>query len=125
MPFENDLGVRVTRKHKDGVTVECPIRPALLNTDGMLHGGVAAAIVDEAAWHAIQHHFQCERSCTTTELKINYLLPIRGSKVIGRVVLLRAGKTLCVSRVDLFDERKRLAGVALVTYMLLAPRTGS
>ncbi len=117
--FEHDLGVRVIRKHKDGVTVAVRLRPGLLNSQGVLHGGVTASIADEAAWHAIIHHFREERPCTTTELKVNYLRPIAGGKATARAYLLRAGKTLCVSRVDIFDEKQRMAGTAIVTYMLL------
>jgi uncharacterized protein (TIGR00369 family) len=119
MAFEHLLAARVTRKHRDGVSVTLPLRPDLLNSQGVLHGGAIASLVDEAAWYAIRHHFQEERRCTTTELKVNYLRPIAGKKAVARAVLLRAGRTLCVTRVDVFDEEKRLAATAIVTYMLL------
>jgi uncharacterized protein (TIGR00369 family) len=120
MPFENQLHPRVSRKHKDGVTVHVDLQPAFLNTQGVLHGGITAAIADEAAWHAIENkHGYGARKSTTTELKVNYLRPIAGKKVIARAVLVRAGRTLCVSRVDIFDDKKNLAAIAIVTYMLL------
>jgi len=59
---------------------------------------------------------------TTTELKVNYLRPIAGKKVIARVYVLRAGKTLSVTRVDLLDAQRRLSAIAIVTYMLLPPK---
>ena len=96
------------------------MRPGLLNSQGVLHGGVTASVVDEAAWYAIRHHFRDQRLSTTAELKINYLLPIAGKKLTARAYLLRAGKNLCVSRVDVFNEQRRLAAAAIVTYMLLA-----
>jgi acyl-coenzyme A thioesterase PaaI-like protein len=37
----------------------------------------------------------------------------------ARAYALRAGKTLFVSRVDMFDTQKRLSAVSVVTYMLL------
>ncbi|MGI8746584.1 MAG: PaaI family thioesterase [Bryobacteraceae bacterium] len=120
MAFEHDLGLRVVRKHKDGVTVELTLRPELLNSNGVLHGGITASVVDEAAWYAIRYHFDDQRPATTAELKINYLLPIAGKKLTARAYLLRAGKQLCVSRVDVLDEKRRLAAAAIVTYMLLA-----
>lgn len=120
MAFEHDLALRVSRKHRDGVTVELLLRPELLNSQGVLHGGVTASVVDEAAWYAIRHHFKDHRPSTTAELKINYLLPIAGKKLTARAYLLRAGKNLCVSRVDVFNEQRRLAAAAIVTYMLLA-----
>ena len=109
----------MVRKHRDGVTVEVRLEPGLLNSHGVLHGGVAASIADEAAWHAMHSHFGKHRRSTTTELKVNYLRPIVGNKVVARAYLVRAGRTLCVSRVDLFDSAKRLGALAIVTYMLL------
>ncbi len=119
MAFENDLGLVVSRKHRDGVSVTLKVRPELLNGNGVMHGGVIASLADEAAWYAIRNHFTEERKCTTTELKVNYLRPIRGKKATGRAFLLRAGKTLCVIRVDVFDDERRLAATSIVTYLLL------
>jgi acyl-coenzyme A thioesterase PaaI-like protein len=42
-----------------------------------------------------------------------------GEKAIARAYLVRAGKTLCVSRIDIFDDARNLAAIAIVTYMLL------
>jgi len=112
MAFEDTLAIRVVRKHKDGVTVSCTLRPEYVNSQGVLHGGVIASIADEAA-------YQGRHNATTSELKVNYLRPIPMSKVLARAYALRAGKTLFVSRVDIFDAEKRLAAVGIVTYMLL------
>lgn len=119
MPFENNLNLRVAEKHDDGVTVEFDLLPQYLNSQGSLHGGVTASLADEAAWHAIEHHFGKPTKCTTTELKVNYLRPITGDKAIARAYLVRAGKTLCVSRIDIFDDTNQLAAIAIVTYILL------
>jgi acyl-CoA thioesterase len=120
LPFEQHLKLRVARKHSDGVTVHLTLEPEFLNASGNLHGGITAAIADEAAWHALENRsgYGTKRS-TTTELKVNYLRPIVGKKVIARAYLVRAGRTLCVSRVDIFDEKKNLSAIAIVTYMLL------
>jgi len=120
MAFEHSLALRVVRKHRDGVTVQFPLESAFLNTNGVLHGGVIASIADEAAWHALIHAHQAHRNMTTTELKVNYLRPMAGDKVLARAYVLRAGKTLGVTRVDLFDAHRRLSAVAVVTYMLLS-----
>jgi uncharacterized protein (TIGR00369 family) len=120
MSFEQQLNLRVARKHSDGVTLQFDLLPGYLNSHGVLHGGVTASLADEAAWHALEnHHGYGKRKSTTTELKVNYLRPIAGKKVTARAVLVRAGKNLCVSRVDIFDEKKKLAAIAIVTYMLL------
>src|SRR5260370_1117107 len=120
MVFENTLNLRVARKHVDGVTVHFALLPQYLNSQGVLHGGVTASLADEAAWHAIENHLGYgEREATTTERQVNHLRPIGGKTVIARAHLVRAGQTLCVSRIDIFDEKKKLAAIATVTYMLL------
>ena len=121
MTFEDTLSVKPVRKHKDGVTCEMAIRPELMNPSGILHGGVIASIADEAAWHALVHQYgePAGRKCTTTELKVNYLRPITGKKTTARAVIVKAGRTLCVMRIDIFGADKRLAALATVTYMLL------
>jgi len=120
MPFENNLNLRVAEKHDDGVTMEFDLLPHYLNSQGSLHGGVTASIADEAAWHAIENKFGYGvRRSTTTELKVNYLRPIAGNRVTARAHLVRAGQTLCVTRIDIFDEKKNLAAIGIVTYMLL------
>jgi acyl-CoA thioesterase len=120
MAFEHQLNLTVTEKHEDGVTIHFDLLPQYLNSSGVMHGGITASLADEAAWHAIETYFGYGvRKSTTTELKVNYLRPIGGSKVSARAHLVRAGKTLCVSRVDIFDENKNLAAIGIVTYMLL------
>ncbi len=120
MAFENQLNLKLARKHEDGVTVHFELLPQYLNSSGNLHGGITASLADEAAWHAVENRFGYgAKKSTTTELKVNYLRPIVGKRVIARAHLVRAGKTLCVSRVDIFDEKKNLSAIAIVTYMLL------
>jgi acyl-CoA thioesterase len=118
--FENTLGLKMVRKHKDGVTLELPIRPDLLNGVGVMHGGVLASIADEAAWHTILHGLGVkDRNMTTNELKVNYVRPIAGRKMYARGYVVKLGKTLCVTRIDVLDEKKRLGALAIVAYMLL------
>ena len=119
IPFNHLLGIRIVRQHRDGVTLECVLRDELRNYSGVMHGGVTATVADVAVGMAITNHFQGRRRATTAEMKLNYFLPIVEGKLIARSHLIRIGSTLVVGRVDLFDSRKRLAGAALVTYMLL------
>ena len=119
MPFNQLIGLRVRRIHADGVSIECGMRDDLKNTAGAMHGGVAATLADAAVGIALASHFGGRRPCTTTELKVNYLRPILRGKLVARSHLVRVGKTLCVGRVEMSDSDRKLAAVAIVTYMLL------
>jgi acyl-CoA thioesterase len=119
MPFNNMLGVRVLRKHNDGVTIGCELRDDLRNGAGVLHGGVTATLADVAVGFAVANHFGATRRATTVELKINYLRPIAHGRINARARLLRVGSNLVVGSVDIKDSAGKLAASALVTYMLL------
>jgi uncharacterized protein (TIGR00369 family) len=119
MPFNKALGLRIARTHRDGVTIEIPMRDDLRNLAGVMHGGVSATIADAAVGIAITHHFSGRRPCTTVEMKINYFRPISEGKVIARSKLLRVGNHLIVGNVELRDNRRNLTGFAVATYMLL------
>lgn len=118
IPFNAHVGLRLAQLHADGVTVECSLRPELLNAAGVLHGGVTATLVDVAVGVALTRHLGRPRAATTVEMKLNYLRPVAGGKVSARSYLLKVGSTLCSSRVDVFDSDENMVAVALVTYML-------
>jgi len=119
MPFNKLVGIRVVSRHSDGVIVACSMRDQLRNSAGVMHGGVFTTVADVAMGVGLANHFGGRRSVTTTDLKINYLRPIQDGKLIARSHLLRIGRRLCVGRVDMFDTKRQLVGVAIVTYMLL------
>ncbi|MDE3110501.1 MAG: PaaI family thioesterase [Acidobacteriota bacterium] len=120
--FASHLGVRLAALHRDGLTVECSVRQELLNSAEMLHGGVHATLADVAAGVALHYLLGSHRPITTVEMKINYFRPVAGGRVFARAHFLRMGATICVARVDIFDDRKKPIGAAVVTYMILANR---
>ena len=119
VPFNTLLGMRLYRIHRDGVTIECPLRDDLRNSAGAAHGGVTAAMADAAVGIAINRRSGGKRRITTVELKINYFRPVREGRIFARSHLLRIGSTLCVGSVDFTDEQARAIGTAIVTYMFV------
>ena len=119
LPFNNLVGLRATAIHPEGVTLECPVRPELLNAHRTLHGGVYGTIADAAVGMSIFAHFDGKRLATTVEMKVNYFLPVVKGKIIARAHLRRIGSSLAIGQVDLTDSKGKLVGIAIVTYKLL------
>ena len=57
VPFAMLLGIKLTSVHRDGVTIECALRPELTNSAAVAHGGVAATLADAAVGVALNRHF--------------------------------------------------------------------
>src|ERR1700733_10617088 len=91
VPFAVLLGIKLTRLHRDGVTIECAVRRTLTNSYAVAHGGVAATLADAAVGLALNRHFGGGRPVTTVELKINYFLPAKDGRIFARARLLRMG----------------------------------
>jgi uncharacterized protein (TIGR00369 family) len=119
IPYNTLLGIELYKAHRDGVTLRIKVRKELLNSNGVLHGGVNASIADAAVGVAIQYHFKGTRTISTVEMKVNYFRPVAEGTLYARAHLLRIGATLCIGRVDLTDTKKNLVGVAIVTYIFL------
>ncbi len=117
--FEKRLGLRPGPVRKNGVTCTLRLEPWMFNGAGVVHGGLLASVADEAAWHAIKAGFPERTAMTTSELKVDYLRPVKGARLIARASVLKLGRMLCVSRVEILDETRKLAVHATVTYALL------
>ena len=50
VPFATLLGIKLTRVHRDGVTIECALRPELTNSFAVAHGGVEPTDALLGAW---------------------------------------------------------------------------
>jgi acyl-CoA thioesterase len=123
--FNRLIGFELVRVHRDGLTIQCQVRPDLLNSAGNVHGGVTASLADVAVGSALQHHFGGARRFTTVELKINYFRPVTEGRLRARSRLVRIGSRICVGQVDISDGHRRSVGLAIVTYMLLDDPTAA
>jgi uncharacterized protein (TIGR00369 family) len=81
--FNHLLGFELVRMHRDGLTIQCRLRPELMNSAGSLHGGVSASIADAAVGCALHRHFAGARRFTTIEMKVNYFRPVTEGRLLG------------------------------------------
>lgn len=118
MPFNHHLGLKVTRMYKDGLTLECELRPELQNGHGTLHGGVTATLVDAAIGMGIIA-LAGGRPAGTVELKVNFLRPGVEGKFRCRSRILKAGKTLAFGEAVVRDHQGHVLATGTATYIYL------
>jgi uncharacterized protein (TIGR00369 family) len=94
------LGARVSRLAPGECDIELPFRAELTQQHGYFHGGIIGTISDSAGGYAAYTLMPDDSSVLTVEYKMNLLAPGDGDKLIARGKVLRAGRTLVVTRVD-------------------------
>lgn len=97
------LGTEVTRLDAEGVALELSLRDDLKQQSGFAHGGVVSYLADNALTFA--GGVALGAAVVTVEMKINYLRPAVGERLIARAAIVSAGKTLAVTRCDVYALR--------------------
>lgn len=82
------------------------------------HGGLLMTVADMAACFAVMTLTGPDQVMTTTDMNIRFLAPCL-SEVRAVATVIKAGRLLCPSNVELFDANGKQVAVAQVTYMRL------
>ncbi len=96
------------------------------NVRGVGHGGVVAALVDVAMGTAAGggNYDTRKRLVATQELKVNYLAPAKGDRLIATAKVVRAGSRAIVVTCDVVTDTGVHCATALGTFMTRRVATG-
>ena len=119
------LGARIARVGPGEVDIELPFRGELTQQHGYIHAGVVGTILDSACGYAALCLMPSGAAVLTAEYKVNLLSPAAGELFVARGKVMKAGKTLIVSRADAFaiqDGREKIIATMLATIMTIRDR---
>ncbi|MFM2318379.1 MAG: hypothetical protein RLZZ215_1000 [Pseudomonadota bacterium] len=86
---------------EQGVTeIHLPHWQGIEQQHGFIHGGVVGMIADSAAGYAAMTMIPASASVLTVEFKMNLLAPADGEQLIARGQIVRAGRTLIVTKAE-------------------------
>lgn len=89
---------------------------------GLVHGGVVGMVADSAAGYAAMSIVAATASVLTVEYKINLVAPADGEKLIARGHVVRRGKTLIVTKAEVFavkEGKETLCALMQQTIMVM------
>jgi uncharacterized protein (TIGR00369 family) len=115
------LGIRTVEVGPGTMTAELDIRPDLLNPFGSAHGGTLAALADHVLGAVLYPLIPRGAWAATTELKLNFLAPIRTGILRARSEVISLTRRTAVVRIDATNEG-RLVGAAQGTVTISAPK---
>ncbi|MBK8185326.1 MAG: PaaI family thioesterase [Candidatus Competibacteraceae bacterium] len=96
------IGATMERVEPGAVDIALPYRDDLTQQHAFLHGAVTTAIADSAAGYAALSLMPAGSEVLSIEFKINLLRPATGPRFIAEGRVVKAGKTITVSRADVF-----------------------
>jgi uncharacterized protein (TIGR00369 family) len=97
-------------------------RDDLVQFFGHFHGGVIAALADQAAGIAVTSGLPKGKIGVTVEIKVNFLAPADGNELIARAKTLKMSGSIGVATVEVFtkdDKSERLCAFCTATMRAL------
>jgi uncharacterized protein (TIGR00369 family) len=120
-PFNLFLGLTVVKADPVGqeITMRSPMRPEFERRPGskQWHGGVIASVIDTVGDFAVG--MMVGRGLPTVNFRVDYLRPAVDTALVAVSRVRRAGKSVGVADVDVFDEKGALLAIGRGTYSTL------
>jgi len=120
-PFAQFLGLAVTSADPatQEVTMRTPMRAEFERRPGskQWHGGVIASVIDTVGDFAVG--MMVGRGLPTVNFRVDYLKPAVDTALVAVSRVRRAGKSVGVADVDVFDEKGALLAIGRGTYSTL------
>lgn len=118
------LGAQIESVAPGRVVITLPRRAEVTQQNGFIHAGATSAIADSAGGYATLTLCPADSDVLTVEYKINLLAPAVGERLeaVGEVV--KAGRTLTVTSLDVHavrDGSRTLVATGQQTVMCLRP----
>jgi uncharacterized protein (TIGR00369 family) len=112
------IGASLTRVEPGEVEIALPWREDLTQQKGFIHGGILGMIADSACGYAAYSLMPASASLVTVEYKINILAPAK-TDLVARGQVIRPGRTLTVTRAEVYDARGTHVASMQQTLMML------
>src|SRR5258708_11912758 len=105
------------------IEISLPYRADLAQQNGFVHAGIITTIADSACGYAAYSLMPAGSDVLAVEFKVNLLRPARGEKFVAHAEVIKPGRTLTVTRADVFgitsDCRPELIATMLGTMIRL------
>jgi uncharacterized protein (TIGR00369 family) len=112
------IGARLSIVEPGYTEVTLAYRDDLTQQKAYIHGGILGMIADSACGYAAYSLMPASASLVTVEYKINILAPAK-TDLVARGQVIRPGRTLTVTRAEVYDARGTHVASMQQTLMML------
>ena len=121
--FMSLIGAVLEEAPAGSCRIRLPFRPDLCQQHGFFHGGLIGTLADNAGGFAAASLVAAGVEVLTVEYKLNIIAPGEGDALVAVGTVIKNGRSLIITRVDVFAERageQTLCAIAQQTIMPLA-----
>lgn len=119
LPFSQLIGMKLVDLERGRAVISIEMRDDLKQPNGILHGGVTAALIDTAMAFAVRTHLDPTEPTATIDLTVHYLRPHSSGTVTCKANVIRAGRRIFTVSADVLNETGKLIATAVSTYTRL------
>jgi len=125
-PLREFLGMSITDDGGGNAHAEVVTGPAHHNPHGYVHGAVVFTMVDTSMGAAVMGILGAGQTCSTIDLDLRFLRPVRGGRLSAATTVVKAGRTLVHLESRVTDDDGRLVATATSVFAVIgeaAPQT--
>ncbi len=118
--FMDFIGAQLVAVEPGYCEIHLPYHQNLSQQHAYFHGGVIGTIADTCGGYAAYTLMPVNASILTVEYKLNFTAPGNGRLLICRGQVIKPGRTLTISKADVFVVKEgveKLCATALITLM--------
>lgn len=114
--FERHLGVQVAEVRPGRATLFIEVAPFHLNGNGTLHGGVYAALIDNAMGFAVAALAQVR--IATTQMNVHFLAPISAGRITCTAAVLHRTRRTATAEAQVRDADGNLLALGTAAFRI-------
>ena len=123
--FNKVLGLKLVEADAGRGRMEFPMKPELVGNFslGILHGGVISSALDVVGGLAVQASFKDDDpffGMGTVDMRVDFLRPGKGQRFVVTGQVMRPGRHLCSTRMELVNETGELLAIGTAIYRVTA-----
>lgn len=101
---------------EDTYQITIPITPFIMNPLKIVHGGFTATLADSTMGAVVLRKLPKHMGAVTSEMKINYISPGKGTHLICQAKAVHIGKQLCVAECKILTDSGKLVAIGTGTF---------
>lgn len=110
-PFVRELGIELVSMTGDKVRTRLELRPELMNSHGIGHGGTVYTLAD----HTFAFASNIKQDATGQSANISYFRPAIGKFLEAESTLINESKSLITIKVDVYSDAGKLVASGMFT----------